>query len=114
MMGARLAMRQAKRLAAALVLVGGAPRLAFADVPARAEAGAPSVALEARATEQFRAGVRRYEAGDLQGAAAAFAVFDRDSLESFRTHEILTTLKDTLYTKVWQVCAAAPDDINHR
>lgn len=61
----RRARSRLKLAALALVLAGGAPRLASGEAPKTPEA---------RATEQFRAGVKRYEEGDLQGAAAAFAL----------------------------------------
>jgi tetratricopeptide (TPR) repeat protein len=52
----------------ALALAVGGPRAAFADPPPPT-----SSASDARALEQFRAGVSRYQDGDLDGAAAAFA-----------------------------------------
>lgn len=50
----------------------GGPRAALAAPTAQASTAQASPA--ARADEQFRTGVRRYQEGDLKGAAAAFAL----------------------------------------
>jgi hypothetical protein len=67
----------ARRLAlttALVVLLAAGPQPALAEPAAQTSTADGATTPEVRASEAFRDGVRRYQEGDLQGAAAAFAL----------------------------------------
>jgi tetratricopeptide (TPR) repeat protein len=89
----------ARRLALArtlVMLLAAGPQLALADPAAPTSTTDSAAAPEARANEPFRDGVRRYQEGDLQGAAAAFALAYEQS-HDFRLLYNLAQVQEDLH-----------------
>jgi hypothetical protein len=89
----------ARRLAltrALVMLLAAGPQLALADPAAPTSTADDAAAPEARANEPFRDGVRRYQEGDLQGAADAFALAYEQS-HDFRLLYNLAQVQEELH-----------------
>jgi hypothetical protein len=89
----------ARRLAltrALVMLLAAGPQLALADPAAQTSTADDAAAPEARANEPFRDGVRRYQEGDLQGAADAFALAYEQS-HDFRLLYNLAQVQEELH-----------------
>jgi hypothetical protein len=122
MIGARrgCGLGHARRLAltSALVVLAAGPRLALADPPAQTSTADGAAAPEARANEPFRDGVRRYQEGDLQGAAAAFALAYEQS-HDFRLLYNLAQVQEDLHDyaqalrslELYLALGSAPGDV---
>jgi hypothetical protein len=98
MIGARRGGGPARRLVARslVMLLAAGPQLALADPAAPTSTTDSAAAPEARANEPFRDGVRRYQEGDLQGAAAAFALAYEQS-HDFRLLYNLAQVQEDLH-----------------
>jgi tetratricopeptide (TPR) repeat protein len=111
----------ARRLAlttALVVLLAAGPQLALAEPAAQTSTADGVTTPEARASEAFRDGVRRYQEGDLQGAAAAFALAYEQS-HDFRLLYNLAQVQEELHDyaqalrslELYLALGSAPGDV---